>query len=366
MQYIKPRLVWAYTAAAIAALVLAATATAGVYDSAVLADAPSMYWRLGEVDGATTAADASGHGVTLTYTSAALLGEDAGIGGDLNTSLAGDGATAASRTPAGVSYPGMFEAWLRTNVPDSSATVYYQGVGGSQYSVTVGTDALLHATVVPGGPCCSPTVTMVGPSTEPVTDGFWHYVTVDFVNSYIYVDLTAGPPGTSSGGFGSPNVLGSASINLGAANFYGQLDEVAVYDTSLSSSRMSAHATAGILGWDASVPGGEEGSPAGCPEIGVFHKGAQNQAGTLNYTAFGALNYITTAFKKVPCGTALPLPPVPNSGGYPRPTFTSGQTVRVKTGPNGDFSVKNYYVEWGPISTSAPSCRAPATGSFSI
>lgn len=337
----------ALVAAFFGALIFVGPAVAGVYDSAVLADAPSAYWRLGEPDGATTAADASGHGVTLTYTSAALLDTLAGLNNETDTSLAADGSTVASRSPAGVSDPGMLEMWMRTNVPASSATIYYlQTAAGGSYTLTVGTDGLLHATIVPGGPCCNPTVTMVGPSNKQVTDGLWHYITVDFANWYIYVDLTQGPQGTTGGGFGSQKPFALGSITLGGANFRGQLDEVAVYDTPLSASRMSAHATAGGLGWDSQLSvGGEEGSPPGCPEFGLFHKGSRVNTNSANpadnYTAYGALNYITTTFQSTFCGLA-PLPPPYSTL---RPTFVSGQTVRVKT----NDGIENYYAEWGPI-----------------
>lgn len=73
---------------------VATPALAGVYDSTVLADTPSMYWRFGENDGATTAADASGNGVTLNYTSAAILNTSPGVQNETDWSVAGDGSRA--------------------------------------------------------------------------------------------------------------------------------------------------------------------------------------------------------------------------------------------------------------------------------
>ena len=135
-----------------------------------------------------------------------------------------------------MSAPGAVEAWLRTNVPDADTLIYdFVDSTLDRYSVTVGTDGLLHATVALSGVCCT-NVTMAGPNI-PVTDGFWHYVVVDFANSFIYVDLTRGPQGTGGGGgsFG-PSGFGTASTSLGGTNFDGQLDEVAVYDAALGSS----------------------------------------------------------------------------------------------------------------------------------
>lgn len=227
--------------------------------------------------------------------------------------------------------------------PAATETLYYfQSGAGDRYSVSVSNDGLLHASIVAGGPCCRPNVTMVGPSS-PVTDELWHYITVDFANWYIYRDLTPGPKGTANGGgLGSPNVVGSASITVGAG-YEGQIDELASYPTPLSSSRRSAHATAGGLGWDNSLPGGsEEGSPPGCTEYGAFWKGAADQLGSTNYNAYGTINYITTALQPYKCG--LPRY-IDKNGNTVRETYITGQTARVKLSQN----TLNYYVEFGPI-----------------
>ncbi|HEX6699860.1 MAG TPA: LamG-like jellyroll fold domain-containing protein, partial [Gaiellaceae bacterium] len=254
-------------------LALAHAATAGVYDAAVRADSPSMYWRLGEGDGATTAADASGHGVNLAYASTALVDLEAGIANKADTSAAGDLGMIASLTPApNVAPPVTVEMWLRTD-PSDGATFfsYYDGMS-VQYKVFAGSEGLVHASIVN---TASPNAGLAidGPSSKPVADGFWHYVVVDFATGYVYVDLVQGPPGQS------PNALSAArsllrsattqvlpSISIGGPSFDGQLDEVAVYPTSLTSTQMTNHANAGVIGWDADVAGGEEGGAAGCKE----------------------------------------------------------------------------------------------------
>ena len=61
------------------------------YATAVTADAPLAYWRLGESSG-TTAADASGNGRTGTYVGGVGLAKPGALSGDANTSVQLDGA----------------------------------------------------------------------------------------------------------------------------------------------------------------------------------------------------------------------------------------------------------------------------------
>jgi Concanavalin A-like lectin/glucanases superfamily len=336
-----------FAVAVVATLTVVAPAGAAGYSSAVLADSPSRYWRLGEGDGAATAADASGHGVTLNYASTALLDLDAGIVNETDTSAAGDAGMIASLTPATNDVaPSTVEAWLRIG-PSDGATfyTYYDGIS-RQYKVSVGSDGLAHASMID---TMNPNIGLVidGPSSKPVADGFWHYVVVNFVTRYIYVDLVQGPPGQNPGSFRARTLLGASTtqvlpptVNLGAPGFDGQLDEVAVYPSSLTTTQMTNHANVGGIGWDADVAGGEEAAPPGCFERGLFWKGWPNSSGALpGYTAFGSLNFITTTKQRNRCGSAPP------AGSGKRPTFVTGQTVRIKL--NGD--APGDYVEWGPV-----------------
>jgi len=56
------------------------------YDTAITADAPAGYWRLGESSG-TTASDASGNARHGTYVGAVTLGQTGALTGDLNTAI---------------------------------------------------------------------------------------------------------------------------------------------------------------------------------------------------------------------------------------------------------------------------------------
>ena len=96
MRFVFPTLVVTLVGAAI----LGPTAAAAPgYQATVNADSPSMYWRLGEPDGATSASDSSGNGFTLTYHDSALLDLEGGIQGDPDTSLFGVDAGMLSTPP---------------------------------------------------------------------------------------------------------------------------------------------------------------------------------------------------------------------------------------------------------------------------
>src|SRR5437667_10069390 len=253
MRFVFPTLVVTLVGAAI----LGPTAAAAPgYQATVNADNPSMYWRLGEPDGATSAIDSSGNGFMLTYHDSALLDLEGGIQGDPDTSLFADGSSAATGHLIGAPAPETFEVWLRANPTGKRQRLFhFAGAGAGERSVTSDADGIVHAhTSADNG---NPALQLTGPAI-PVTDGFWHYVVVDFHVGLIYVDLSAGPAAsagddsdddaTGSSVFALPDITAfdPALVELGNS-YEGQLDEVAVYPESLSFAQISAHAAAGGL-----------------------------------------------------------------------------------------------------------------------
>lgn len=279
--------------------------------------------------------------MTLSYTSSALLETDAGIQDESNTAMGINADVAATRTgsfgTAGV--PKVFEGWIRSDIVDANSTIYDYTDGSRAYGITIGVDGLLHATSddTTARLCCQH-ATLDGPSTQPITDGLWHYVVVDFAANYIYVDLVRGPAGVVS----TSSVRAAVSttgMDLGGVGWYGELDEVALYAAGLTTTQMSSHASAGGLGWDdVADAGGEESSSRGCPEHGVFWTGYSAPTGGV-IAASGAINFISTSRKRGRCGKAVGAGRSHAEGGY-----TTGQTVRVKFGPD-----INKYVEFGPV-----------------
>ncbi|WP_051367106.1 LamG-like jellyroll fold domain-containing protein [Hamadaea tsunoensis] len=113
---------------------VAAPPAGSAYDTAVLADSPAAYWRLG--DGGTVVADATGHGHTGTYTgspTATTLPN-----GDPATKFNGSTQYATIADGDYLSIPGTgqitVEAWLRPDVlqfshQESTGYVHWMGKG---------------------------------------------------------------------------------------------------------------------------------------------------------------------------------------------------------------------------------------------
>src|SRR5712671_4787956 len=90
-------------------------AAASTYSSAVLADAPAGYWRLGESSG-TTAADSAGHNAG-TYVGGVTLGQAGALSGDSDTSVVLDGSIATVQIPDAAALDPTtqitLEAWIK-------------------------------------------------------------------------------------------------------------------------------------------------------------------------------------------------------------------------------------------------------------
>ena len=104
------------------------TCVATTYPSTVIADNPSVYWRLGETSG-TTAADASGKGRPGTYAGGTVLNQPGALTGDTNRAVTFDGANdLVRRSPiAGVSGTAIStDLWLKTtNTTKEAGIVSY-------------------------------------------------------------------------------------------------------------------------------------------------------------------------------------------------------------------------------------------------
>lgn len=99
----------------------------GNYPGAILGDSPAAYWRLGEAPGATSGADTTGHGNTVTYQGPVTLGAAGAITGDPNTAVQfGSAGAVATRTatPVTATANWTLEAWIYpTTVTQSSVAL---------------------------------------------------------------------------------------------------------------------------------------------------------------------------------------------------------------------------------------------------
>src|SRR5438067_3074668 len=98
-----------------------ARAAGSGYAAAVLADHPVGYWRFGEAAGASTAVDASGHGINGTYVGGPTLAVAGALSGDTDTAVRFNGAAGqyvsfGNNFGMAATQPFSVEVWVR---PDS-------------------------------------------------------------------------------------------------------------------------------------------------------------------------------------------------------------------------------------------------------
>jgi hypothetical protein len=225
--------------------------TATTYSSAVLADAPSVYWRLGESSG-TAAADASGNGRPGTYLGGALLGRPGALSGDANSAVSFDGSNdALRRNPiAGVSGTAISaDLWLKTSDATKNAGIVSYATTSSMEEFHL-RDPRALAVYVKG--------TRVNTGVV-LNDGVWHHLAVTWSSVggalRVYKDGVPAFSGSVRSGValtaGGSLVLGQDQDTVGggfetAQAFLGQLDEAALYPVALTQTRVQAHRQAGI------------------------------------------------------------------------------------------------------------------------
>jgi hypothetical protein len=263
------------SAALLAALVAfglgveAPAATSSGYATAVLADAPAGYWRLGETTG-TAAADASANASNGSYQNGVTLGVEGSLAGDPDRAARFDGSN--DRVLVGDPASGVLdtgsadftlEAWVLTTF--ATGTIGGKkdsGNGGSWWHVGISGDSghvgQLKATIKDGKS------TRTAYSVARVDNGAWRHVAVRFdrdVGISFFVDGVASgstsvaTPGSVSNA--AAFTIGSAG---GASTFRGDLDEVALYRSLLTPERMQAHIAAAAL--DTTAPSVTLATPA--------------------------------------------------------------------------------------------------------
>ena len=226
------------------------TAQSGTgYSAAVLADSPAAYWRLGEASG-TTAADSSGANRTGSYLNTPTLGLPGALTGDANTAAGFNGTNEYVSVPyAAALNPASFtvEAWA-----------YVTGGQGTYRSLVTSRDIvggvargyILYASQddtwqlwtgsggfhVVGGP--------------PVQLNTWTHLvgTYDGSIARLYVNgvLADSAPVPYQQNTAKTLRIATGATDLTSPQYYlpGRVDEVAVYGTALSATRVQAHYTA--------------------------------------------------------------------------------------------------------------------------
>jgi hypothetical protein len=217
--------------------------TTSRYAAAVLNDSPTVYYRLDDPVGSTTATDSSGHGLNGTYAPDAQLG----VAGALLSEA--DNAVTGGRRDVVVSQSGdllpsgknsrTLEAWVSYVCCNGAFTLMDYGdiAGGHGFYVNVGDNG---NTIVVGD----------GSSTPPVTAN----TIGDFQHGWHLVDVTYDGTSGTVEVYQDGQVVGTGTLDLGTgtvtpgqgmrmyANSGGMgLDEAAIYPAALSAERIGAH-----------------------------------------------------------------------------------------------------------------------------
>lgn len=226
------------------------------YAAVILADAPAVYYRLGEATG-TTAKNAASTGAAydLTFTGVAAdqLGQPSLLARDKgDTAVRFAGAAYASLTLSGATPAVKFttsftiEAWLRPEPSASLRTILStKGAGADGFSFILGTNGDLSL-------ACHGKQGYGGSTLTVPADGAAHYVAVTWEGAgstaTFYVD---GQGESVSGATSISLAYTSAELRLGdfadgqAYFFVGTIDEVAAYPAALSATQLAAHYAAG-------------------------------------------------------------------------------------------------------------------------
>jgi hypothetical protein len=223
----------------------------------VNASTPTGFWRLGEAQGATTAADQTGNALNGTYNGIVTLGGVSALGGESDGS-ASFGGTGYVALPSSAlldrSGTAAFsiEAWVKTatDVPAGSNPRIYDR---ELFSPRNGIGLWLAQGPIVGVErwAASASDTLTSPSA--ISLNAWHHIvaTYDGTNLRLYVDGVQVNSMASSKSIASITTAAALAGTPGSANgFPLQLDEVAFYSTALSAAVVADHYAAGPAAYD--------------------------------------------------------------------------------------------------------------------
>ena len=237
---------------------LKAAASFYPYRTAVLADAPYLYWRLDEASGTLVNDSGSGNRDATLVTGGSAWQQDGALVSEVR-SKALSVTTATVNQNASAAAPGTFsvEAWFRSTSTDGGRILGIGNATGSSPSTI--TDRQLY--LAPNGRVMFGVGSGAGRRTiqsgSTLNDGEWHHVVgtrqTGGTGTRLYVDGALQAGSTSATGVtlqtaywraGAEQMTGWPG-NPSSTYFNGHLDELAVYTKALTAARVSAHYNAG-------------------------------------------------------------------------------------------------------------------------
>lgn len=230
-------------------------AAASSYSTEVLADSPVGYWRLGESSG-TNAADSSGNGNNGTYENTPTLAQTGAVTGDTAVLFArASSQRVALAQPAILRVTGQFtmECWYKpTTFPtgtDVHALIergYNSGNGKQGFALRVSGNS--GTPIVYAGAYESSTEYAVSWTIAGWSTGEWRHIAAgwDGTDWKIFVNGTEVASAAKVAGANDNSraiYIGCLDQGFLSDHANGTIDEVALYDTWLGSTRIAAHAT---------------------------------------------------------------------------------------------------------------------------
>ncbi|HYI80355.1 MAG TPA: LamG-like jellyroll fold domain-containing protein [Thermoleophilaceae bacterium] len=281
-----------------------ATGTPSAYSTAVLADSPAGYWRLGEPSGSTVNDSAGSN--TGTYTNGPLLGQTSLLSGDTaNRSVRFDGTNDHARIPhaSGISPTQRItvEAWIKPAVVPTSGfasiatkpEAYSLQFNGNRLEFTVIQNGTRRRTQAPAGAI--------------VANQTYHLVgTYDGANARLYVNGSQVATTALTGAISAP----SNALTIGAWDntqefLNGTIDDVAVYSSALTAARIGAHYSAGTASTpppDPTVNAPSELSAIAASQTQVELRWRDNSSNESEFMIERATNSSFTSPTRIPAG----------------------------------------------------------------
>lgn len=351
-------------------------APADAYGSAVFADQPDIYWRLGEASG-LAAADSGPMMNAGTYSGGFQQGAPGALSSVSNSSVTFNGSDGMVASNNLFNDPTTYseEAWFRTT---TSVGGKIMGFGNNQSGQSSSYDRHIYMQndgQIVFGTYTGRTNTIT--TDRAFNDGLWHHVVatqgVDGMKLYLDGQAAGSNPETGAQDYqGYWKVGGDTTWSSSSPYFAGTIDEAAVYPTALSAQRVVAHfhagggnvpptaafaAVPGVLkaDFDASSSTDVDGTVSsygwdfgdGMSGTGLKPSHIYVAAGSYNVTLTVADNNGATSRVMKPILIASPAPNV-----LPTASFTSTITnLQVAVDGSGsidsDGSISSYVWSWG-------------------
>jgi hypothetical protein len=240
------------------------------YSTAILGDAPALYYRLDESSG-SVAADSSGHGRNAAYQplSGFALGAASALVSD--TDHAVTSALVVDSSSAGVPVGNAdrsVEVWFRSSGGGGGLVSWGPRGTGQKFSVSIGNANTNKITVDGWGP------SYVFDAGRSWADSSWHQMVVTYTgattSAAVYLDGQL--VGAHSLGGALATGFDSGGLTFGGGDgvnaFFGSLDEAAIYPSVLSLTQVQAHfAASGDT--RPTAPGSVSASTAGDDSLAV-------------------------------------------------------------------------------------------------